>query len=305
MPHTVHVHSDWTVAVPHDLEAERVAALFGGWSSCERFASAAVPAYRRLLEVMAGVAGLARTPGGAWATSRAPGCCTPPQAFGSRFEALRHETSPAHLAAAFGTDARAVQSVAAAGREAWSRGADSSLVEGGEAGYRELWDRGVHPDRVARLAQALPAGVIPLPVEAYAESVRRDVDAVWLAAVAAVSPTAEFASWCVSSTGGSARIAVVEVSALRDLGLLARDAMTAMEGGVAAAAIAEAVRVSGAGAASLARWLGAWARVGCAPTWAHYRLLADRRRLHARPLAADVDTLVAASTVRSTAPRPR
>ena len=51
--------------------------------------------------------------------------------------------------------------------------------------------------------------------------------------------------------------------------------------------------MSGAGAASLARWLGAWARVGCAPTGAHYRLLADRRLLHARPLATDIDALVA------------
>lgn len=293
--HTVTVQSDWSITVPHDLEAERVAALFGSWSSCERFASAAVPAYRRMLQVMARSAELERTRAGLWETSRAPGCCTPPQTFGSRFEALVHEISPSHLAAAFGTTARAVAVVAAAGRGAWSRAVDPSLVERGEAGYRELWDRGVHPERVAELAAALPAALRPLPVGMCADAERRDIDIVWLAGVAAVFPTAEFTSWCVSSADIPTRVTAAEVSELRTIGLSARDAMTALEGGVAAAVIAEAAHAAGAGAASLARWLAAWARIGCTPTGAHYRMLADRRLLHARPLAADVDAFLASA----------
>lgn len=291
-PHTVTVLPDWSVTVPHDLEAERVAALFGGWSSCERFASAAVPAYRRMVDVMSGASELDRAAGGSWAASRAPGCCTPPSVFTSRFEALLHEVGPSHLAAAFGTTPQAVQVIAAAGRHAWSQAADPSLLEGGEAGYRELWDRGIHPERVARLAHALPDAVCPLPVATYVQAERRDIDTVWLAGVAAVFPVTEFAAWCVSNADGSGRITASEVRELRDLGLSPRDAMAALEGGVAASAIADAVHVSGARPASLARWMGAWARIGCAPTGEHYLLLAERRLLHARPLAADIDALV-------------
>lgn len=293
VPHTVSVWPDWSVAVPHDLEAERVAALFGGWSSCERFASAAVPAYRRMVEVMSGASELDRTPGGSWATSRAPGCCTSPSVFASHFQALLHEASPSHLAAAFGTTAQAVRVIAAAGRRAWSQAADPSLLEGGEAGYRELWDRGIHPERVVRLAHALPDAVSPLAVATLVEAERRDIDTVWLAGVAAVFPIAEFAAWCVSNTDESGRITAAEVRELRDLGLSPRDAMAALEGGVAASAIADAVHVSGARPSSLARWMGAWARIGCTPTGEHYLMLAERRLLHARPFTADIDALVA------------
>ncbi len=119
--HTVTIHPDWTVAVPHDLEAERVAALFGSWSSCERFASATVPAFRRMMEVMSGTSELPRTPGGLWETSRAPGCCSQPSVFESHFQALMHEIGPAHLAAVFGTTPRAVQDVTGVDKSANER----------------------------------------------------------------------------------------------------------------------------------------------------------------------------------------
>ena len=50
--HRVIIHPDWTVETPHDLEAERIARSFGGWSTCLAFVERVVPAYRGALEMM-------------------------------------------------------------------------------------------------------------------------------------------------------------------------------------------------------------------------------------------------------------
>ena len=50
--HRVIIHPDWTVDVPHDIEAERVARSFGGWSTCLELVERVIPAYRRALDLM-------------------------------------------------------------------------------------------------------------------------------------------------------------------------------------------------------------------------------------------------------------
>lgn len=292
--HTVTIHPDWNVTTPHDLEAERVAVVFGGWSSCLDFADGVASAYRRLLGVMAREVPLERDAGGRWLTSEAPGCCPQPRGFDSLDGAVVHEASVPHLAKAFGTTHWQVEQIRSAARSIWSKMSDPALVVGGADGYQALWDRGIHPARVQRIAERMPASARPLTVKLYASVEYRDIDIDWLADVVAVYPTPEFADWCVWHAAVRDLIPPAEVAALRGLGLAARDAMIALEGGLDAETISSIAGAAEASAPTIARWRGAWAAVGCAPSGEHYRLLADHRALHVRPQPTEVDDVCAA-----------
>lgn len=50
--HPVTIHADWRVETPHDLEAERVAAAFGGYTSCLELVDRTLPAFRTSLRML-------------------------------------------------------------------------------------------------------------------------------------------------------------------------------------------------------------------------------------------------------------
>lgn len=296
--HTAAIRPDWTVVTPHDLDAERVASAFGGWSSCLNFAERVVPAYRRLLGVMTRAHPLdqdplAQDPKRRWLTSASPGCCPRPRAFDSLETAVRHEMSAPHLAGVFGTQHWSIESLSTTARRIWSESSDSVFIAGGSDGYRELWDRGIHPTEVERIAVRMPAGARPLSVSFFTNVVYRGLDVEALAQAASVFPTPEFADWFARRSDPRSMIPAVEVAALRDLGLASRDAMIAMDAGVDAAMIGRLAAETYATATTIARWRALWATVGCAPTGPHFRLLSDHRVLHVLPRAVDIDAVCA------------
>lgn len=156
--HPVTVQADWSLAMPHDLEAERVAVALGGVSTCLELGLGLVPALRHLLAVMTRASDrLVET---RWC---ALGRCQGTYHHGSDEAAYRHEVTPGHLAARFGLRAWQVERMLTAAETAWVAAADVSLVTEGRQGYARLWSAAIHPDLVPRLLLLAPAGTRSMP----------------------------------------------------------------------------------------------------------------------------------------------
>lgn len=219
--HPVTVRSDWSVETPHDLDAERVALAFGGYSSCLELVEKVVPAARRRVQLLARRAApsLARELGGRWApASTAAGCCDGRGrgSWATAEEAAKHVRSDRHQAALAGCRYDLLRQVSAAlvrghcgGRRTFPvadyemRRADEVVV--GPLGARQLWDVGLHPRLVPLIHQIASVRDAPLPMAFYLGVITRRPDLRWVRRTlehvaddltdAAAADTAEWLAW--------------------------------------------------------------------------------------------------------------
>lgn len=161
----VTVRADWSLELPHDLDAERVAVALGGVATGLDLAAGLVPALRHLLAVMTRASDrLVET---RWC---ALGRCRGTYHHGSDEAAYRHEVTPGHLAARFGLRVWQAERILATLESVWLEAADLSLVIEGRPGYAQLWSAAIHPDLVQRLMLLAPPGARSMPWQFFVDA---------------------------------------------------------------------------------------------------------------------------------------
>ncbi|MDL9978638.1 hypothetical protein [Microbacterium candidum] len=298
--HPVTIRPDWTVHTVHDLDAERVGVLFGGWCSCLHFVERIVPAFREGLQLMAAPRGLPRD-GDVWDNFPSQGCPQSKHFHHDLEAAVRHELSAAHVSGQYGADGwadrqvaavaeaqfRAVMSAAAA---VWANAADPDLVTGGRDGYLELWAAGMLPTQVAEIAAAFPDQALSFSTAFFRRIHFHGIDIDWLQAVVTAYPTG-LAEWAAQLDRGSLRVDPRELRRMRDLGLTGHDAIGLIEAGVPLAAVTELAVLPNVSGSTAARWLTLWYKIGVHPGPDHYQVLAAHQALHDRPSHSTLDML--------------
>lgn len=163
--HPMTVRADWSLDMPHDLEAERVAVALGGVSTCLDLAAGLVPALRHLLAVMTRASDrLVET---RWC---ALGRCHGTYHHASDEAAYRHEITPVHLAARFGLRTWQAERLLDAAGTAWLAAADLTLVDEGREGYARLWSAAIHPELVPRLLLLAPPRARSMPWKFFVDA---------------------------------------------------------------------------------------------------------------------------------------
>ncbi len=291
-PHRVTIHPDWSVTIPHDLDAERIARSMGSWNTCLHVADRIVPAYRGAIAAMLSSAPLPRDP-----------------------HRLRYELDPEYRLGAppapadaglVDTEHRLYRDLLDQAGRVWSAWGDPRYVSDGVQGYQELWRAGVPPLAVERIARQLPREAWPLPGEFYSRLSFEAIDLDWLITVLGCYPTSEVAMWATDLSPSAVRRYPAEhVWRLYDAGVDDRDARAALDAGVDVTAAIELASRPGVGATTAVRWLTAWSRVGATPTPDHYRLLERHRVLLDRPPLWLVDWTVRALRTFGRDPLPR
>jgi hypothetical protein len=195
--HPVTLQPDGRLHTPHDLEAERIAAAFGGYLSCLVVADSVVPALDGWWALRARdvLPTLRRATRGTWrsaAAATAP-CCAPVPSAG---EAAAHLRSREHLTRRLGLPPRLVRPLADAVLEARgdppSPSAQAASIAEGcvrdtsglpGSGVRLLWEAGMAPPVVRSMHDRLvgPDGP-PLPTALYLGALVRRTDLGWVAA---------------------------------------------------------------------------------------------------------------------------
>lgn len=188
--HEVTLQPDGTVDVPHDLEAERLAAAFGGYLSCLELVERVVPALddwwqlqrRQLLPP------LSRGPRGQWRPlpSASGPCCSPAQHVAPVAEHVRsaeHLTRagrlPARLVGPLATTLLTVHGVPQLPRDA---ALDALGCVRGVDGVAALWQAGLHPTVVRSVHDRLVGPDGPELAQAlYLGAVSRRPDLAWVA----------------------------------------------------------------------------------------------------------------------------
>lgn len=194
--HPVSIGSDWSVEVPHDLDAERVASALGGFLSCPGLVDASVPALREWLRRQARLvvpAIVLDAGSGSWVLDEVLACC-PRGGFGSVVEAASHWRSTKHLTRSWGAMPAQLASLARASQRAHEPTGtfrpplpDASRAAAacwrGQAAVEWLWEAGIHP-RWAWQTHARIGMQDPLPARTYLAVAYRGVDVQWVACTA-------------------------------------------------------------------------------------------------------------------------
>jgi hypothetical protein len=269
--HDVTLDSDWSLSTPHDLEAERVLAAFGGTVSCIALHDVVVPALHDLVQVSARrhLPRLRRTGAHRW-TVAGPTCrrCAD-RAFRTVADAARHVRSVQHHAGATGADARALGRLYdAVGRAhagtSRTRPRTHPLVRE-VGGVAELWDAGVPPQLVDDVHhQVWPDGPA-LPVALYLSSAYLLPDLSWLAAVARRRPDPDVLTWAAWTECDLDRHRPEARLQWLAMGLSVRDVQRLMAAGCTAADAQEHADLTGRTLRTSAGMLAAWHAADCVP----------------------------------------
>ncbi len=283
-PHGITIEPDWTVLTPHDLEAERVAVAFGGFSSCLELVDAVIPAVRRAAGLLSrrrlpALRPHPRTGRVDWRVPSATACRCRGTAYGSAQAAAGHLRTPAHLSAQYDVSADALSRVTRVVEGGWAaHQLDSAaattarrLVQHPQ-GLRDLWEAGISPDAILAMA-ALAADVMePLPPTYYLGVAYSGVDRAWLSRTLRLVPDPQVASWLAWLSPERTR-RLDDVGPFLLLGLsrgkvlaLADEAVPYDQVTALAQRTRRTLRTAG-------RDLAAWAAIGARPTVEHLRLL--------------------------------
>ncbi|UBV13918.1 hypothetical protein [Mycolicibacterium fortuitum] len=172
--HEITISPDWTVSTPHDLEAERVAAAFGGWISCLELESA-VKAVRMgmALHLRRRWYPLHHVGPANWTIYRKRGGHT--KRFASAITAAAYARSADHLSEMHGAPAWQIHRLIElfrcrfTGYVAPTAGADRHDLVLEPHGLDRLWDAGIHPESLPHIRRWVGEPDRPLSVAAYIE----------------------------------------------------------------------------------------------------------------------------------------
>ena len=310
--HEVMVRADWSVETPHDLDAERIAAAFGGYTSCLEIPDRTAPACRQAVPHLARRCQPAMDylAGRGWRiTHRPPRCRCEDRFFAEARHAAMHLRSPEHVAAATGAPLFQVETMLGAIRKAHRefRPPEKEWVTAaqwvrGPKGLGELWACGLGLSFVTDAVAEFPVEEA-FPVRFFLGLAFRDVDRPWLAEVLRRVPDPDVACWLAWTRAGRdprdpellGRWLATGVSR-EDVEVLAQSGSTWRQVADVGYQLDRPVRVA-------AGVLAQWHRVGCRPTGAHLKLL-DRLGIVEiyRPSGRAIDDIEAAVNVLAEPP---
>ena len=284
--HDVVVSPDGVVSTPHDLEAERVAVAFGGYSSCLILVEKTVPAF--LSEIWPiltrSMIALGMTPSGKVRVAEhlQTGCCWRKD-FPDATRAFEHLSSADHHATRHEVPYWQVLRLIRAAPAGWGDPDgvpwhDPALAARVDhvASMTELWRRGLHPHVVEEAASVAAAVELPLPTAYFVEMAYGDVDREWFVEMLAHRPDPATALWLARHPQLAKRPAGRDVGFWLGLGLRFIDVEEAVTSGLDADQVHAAAAELGEPLRRTAGHLLAWARIGILPTPVH---LAAMRRL--------------------------
>ncbi len=281
--HPVTLTPEWTLRTPHDIEAERVAAAFGGYLSCLVVVDALVPALHQWWGLQARVVlpPVRRAARGTWrpTPSAAASCC---RSEGSAAESVAHLRSSRHLAVRVGLSLRFVEPFCAALATPDVLPADAVDLAGGcvagASGLLDLWLAGLHP-QVVRSVHETVVGLQgpPLPSALYLGAVTRRPDLAWVAdtlqAVHDASPetmtdseTGDLAEWLAWTHTGIDRRHPGARAGWLVLGVPRGWVAELTATGYTPDDAARLGAATGRGVVGAVHMLRAWVAAGCAPT---------------------------------------
>lgn len=280
--HEVRVQADWSVETPHDLAAERVAAAFGGYTSCLELPDRTVPACREAIPSLA----RRRAPamnymaGRGWRVTHRPSRCRcDGRFFAEARHAAVHLRSPEHIAASAGAPLFQVEAMLGAIRKAhggfrpppkeWAKAAQWVR---GPGGLGELWACGLAlsfvTDAVAEFAVDEA-----FPVRFFLGLAFRDVDRPWLAEVLRRVPDPDVACWLAWTRAGRDPRDPELLGRWLATGVSREDVEVLSQSGSTWRQVADVGYQLDCPVRVAAGVLAQWHRVGCRPTGAHLRLL--------------------------------
>lgn len=296
--HEVTLEPGWQLRTPHDLDAEGVAAAFGGYTSCLEL-DAALSAAREGLRLLQRRVTLPITCNakGSWRMTATQHCCR-----GRRFHhpgiAARHLRDPAHLARRFrARDWQVARLLAVVDRELGPFAAPPP--EGWAVAERiresdgldRLWEAGVHPDAVAEMADVASAVVDPLPLWYYLGVAYGGADREWLRATLAHRPDPDVASWLAWTRPDREASSPDDWGRWLSLGLSRYEVTAVLEAGVAPEAAHVVADRAGVAPPFAARIVAAWAVSGCRIGPDHVVTLQAAGLADHRPSASAIDAL--------------
>lgn len=297
--HPVVIGPDWSVALPHDIEAERVAGAFGGYNSCLVLVEEAIPAFRASLPLLLrrSRAELHRVKD-RWrvgAELEVAGCCGGRE-YATAGQAARHLRTLGHLARQHRLPAWQFATVLHGAAKVWGpweadppRARDAESLVRDVGGLAELWKAGVHVDEIEGLA-ALAFGVSEaLPVAYYLGLAYGTVDPEWLSGVVERRPDGDTAAWLAGLDTPQDTSTAAEWGAWLGYGLSRADVRIAVGAGIAASDVDAIVTATGWTTWTAAKNLVDWLEVGCRPSAEQFALLAQRRIDRSRPSRGAVD----------------
>lgn len=190
--HAATISPDWTVDVPHDLAAERLAQAFGGWLSCLELETTALAAARRWLELTLRAVPPPLRPSngsGTWRVYPEQSCCST-KGYDRITDAFEHARDLNHLCKPFLADPKQLRDLVNAIGAA--HGVDKAAplpldladqaAEGlthGRDDVTWLWYAGVHPQAVLKIRDRLNLDG-RLPTSFYLAVLTRKPDLDWM-----------------------------------------------------------------------------------------------------------------------------
>lgn len=300
------------MTTPHDLAAERVAAAFGGYSSCLELIDTTIPALRPTMPL------LARTArpelrwdrrGGIRLALRdlVAGCCSG-RAFPTIRATCKHLRSAEHVCA--GLDIASTWQVPAVLRAvdaACAPGPDDTAVAAAVVlepnASKQLWEAGIHPGIVSELAEPARAVSAPLPISYFLGIAYNRVDPLWLAAVLAHRPTADVAAW-LAWVQPELQTEPDEWGQWLDHGLKRDDVVVAVRERIPVQTVHRVVQATRWTRRHAAAMIVDWAKAGCRPRPDEFAALGRRGFDHDVPSTRALDVLEGVVSREPLAPVP-
>lgn len=301
--HLVTIHPDWSVTTPHDLESERVAAAFGGFTSCLTLVDKTIPAFRAALPVLARLTRipLRRDKRGHWRLPlghQVANCCSRKE-FTTIDSAAGHLRSASHLARAHGVPQWQLATVMSEAESAWgswegdpppTSQLDGLVRELG--GVAELWQAGIHPNELRELAAAAVAVQEPLPTSYFLGMVYGTTDPDWIFETVRHRPDADTAAWLAWLDSPNNVANGLEWGAWLQLGLPRSDVQVAVEARLRADQVITMAHDTDQPISVVAKNVVAWAKADCFPTARQFEMLKRYGVNYSDPSRTAIDVLV-------------
>jgi hypothetical protein len=269
--HDITLASDWSLTTPHDLDAERILAAFGGTLSCITLHDVVVPALRELVQLSARrhLAGVRRTDRHQWILTRrtCPRCHD--RGFRTPADAARHERTPDHWVGATRADKRtlgrlydAVGQAHATTQTTRPRQHPMVLEVGGVA---DLWDAGIPLEFVEHVHDHVWPDGPALPNALYLSAAYLLPDLDWLAAVARERQDPDVLTWAAWTECDLDRHKPESRLQWLAMGLSVRDVQRLMTAGYTADDAEEYSHLTRQSVRRAAATLAAWHAADCIP----------------------------------------
>jgi len=273
--HEITIHDDWSVATPHDLDAERVAMAFGGYSSCVVLVDMVLPLLSPLLPQVARHLrpALQRHDREKWLmpVGQSAVCChRGHKSFSSARTAFEHAVSASHLANRLGLPIWLIEpiirEVAATSRPNLDHFSHLERRVRDVGGIEHLWRAGIRPDEIEQMALWAAAVDEALPVSYFEGIAYSGHDPQWIPAVLQYRPDADTAAWLAWSPSPGPFVSASEWGAWLGLGLSRKEFWIAVESRLPLTLVPEVAAATGWSSSRSARMLVAWSNSACNPT---------------------------------------